>query len=170
MATCSASKNIKIFPFGGDRTESGQSRFLDEVNLRNIIRCVTDKSSFVLSYDPSTGKTEFVIDGYYISVENMWTILSGVEDIFAYIEYDDNSYIKGTDDGEDDNATFQGVKFVSSEFEIPEAARHLRVLTTGVSETGTPMYIIPESSKLKFTASSVEVSKIVGGDANSFQK
>ena len=66
------SKNIIIFPcvsrdIKDDKHEIAvKAKLMSEENITNIVKSITDKNSYLLSYD--NGVFKFILDGYYVEL------------------------------------------------------------------------------------------------------
>ena len=66
------SKNIIIFPcvsrdIKDDEHEIAvKAKLMSEENITNIVKSITDKNSYLLSYD--NGVFKFILDGYYVEL------------------------------------------------------------------------------------------------------
>lgn len=96
--------DVKVFPFGHDRSNNDPySRVLNEQNITNMIKSITDNSDYVVDYDDHTRKLQFVLNGYYFSVD-VSDLLEDlpkdrVSNIYAYINMIGNThkYLGGGD-------------------------------------------------------------------------
>lgn len=150
MSISVLSENIHVFPCGSRSVDSAndlanRSRLLSEQNIVNIIKSICDRPSFVIS--KSGGIIKFVIDGYYFELD-----LEGTEtNLYAKVVYSTSgggtSYptIQG-----DSGSNFAGLSLTSTAGEV--TANHLHLLDANGN--------IPESSKIKFTHNSVELTTI----------
>lgn len=100
------SDNVQVFPFGKVRHHDPNARVLNEQNITNLVRMLTDRKSYVVSYDdsdPNRKLIEFVINGYFFKtdVSELWELFTENKDVYAYIDLattdDEYSYLKGGD-------------------------------------------------------------------------
>jgi hypothetical protein len=75
VTTKIASANIFVFPcvsrYTGNEQDNLNAKLMSEKNITNIIKSITDKKSYVISWDdigPLAGVLVCVIDGYYFEV------------------------------------------------------------------------------------------------------
>ena len=64
-----ASKQIqKVFPCVNRQINPLESSLLSEENITNIIKSISDRDSFIISYSKTSGncRWEVILDGYYI--------------------------------------------------------------------------------------------------------
>lgn len=94
-------QDVTVFPFGKNRASDSRSRVLNEQNITNLVRMLTDNHSYVLSWDSDSNEIEFVLYGYYFKANLSEVIKDNVNnDIYAYIilnDTDDYSYLVGGD-------------------------------------------------------------------------
>lgn len=111
------SENVKVFPFGTPRTFDTDGNTLSEHNFASIVRRLTDKPSYVLSY--LNDELEFVIDGYYFKASNLTTSFgtNDLTDIHAAISLVGNS-TKFLDGGDSTVPTEQIILAISQSKEI----------------------------------------------------
>jgi len=156
MNTYAASDKIQVFP-AVNRVAYGQyasARMLSENNMAQIIRSITDTSSFVISNGQisNTGTIDFCIYGYIVSV-TLQSLNPATSDtaIYAQLEYDTSKkQILGYDDG----TNYTGIKFSNTK---PTSDKYLKI----AERSGTAWYV-PYESKCRFNSSSL--TEIDGGD------
>ena len=100
------SDDVQVFPFGKKRYHDPNARVLNEQNITHLVRMLTDRKSYVVSYDdsdPNKKLIEFVINGYLFKtdVSDLWDEFLKHNAVYAYIDLyttDDNySYLNGGD-------------------------------------------------------------------------
>ena len=163
-------KKVHMFPVAIDRPNHPSSRILSEDNIRNLVKSMSENTSFVVTqkYD-SKSDFEFVVDGYYIKLHGTTAdelSFSG-KDVYAVI------VVQGVDSecpllwGYEDDDKFTGVSFVEDINNIDVSAfkdldsykiYYLHILSK--DESGS--YYIPDSSKARFTGTSLGV--VDGGE------
>lgn len=87
------SEKLHVFPFGTNRPSDPLGRVINETNLTNLVKKLTDYSSyvvaeptFVTSDDGITSlKMEFIIEGYYFSAD-VADLLQDEKPLYAYID------------------------------------------------------------------------------------
>lgn len=175
--SCLNSIDVRVFPFGSPRKNYYPlDRVLNEQNLSKIIRNITDKVGFVISYNSDTNFIEFMLYGYYFEV-NLTPFIQSNSDsiskssgITAYIVISglDNryEYLLGNDDNDDGNDVFTGL-FLNEE---PDPSNKqskicsLKLLDENLN--------VPNESRYKFDLKSIptisdslEIKKIYCGNA-----
>ena len=94
---------VQVFPFGKKRHHDSNARVLNEQNITNLVRMLTDRKSYVVSFDEENKVIEFVINGYLFKtdVSELWELFTQNKAVYAAIDLattDDNySYLKGGD-------------------------------------------------------------------------
>ena len=94
---------VQVFPFGKKRYHDSNARVLNEQNITNLVRMLTDRKSYVVSFDEENKVIEFVINGYLFKtdVSELWELFTQNKAVYAAIDLattDDNySYLKGGD-------------------------------------------------------------------------
>ena len=128
----------KIFVFPCVSREGNyelEAKIMSEKNITNIIRSITDSTSYVINDDLTN--LEFIIDGYYFKLIDY--PLTGTQ--YAYIDTNNGSVgklLKG------DSATgFDGLTITENK---PNTGEYLTLCEDG---------IIPENSKIKFQPKSL---------------
>lgn len=104
------SNNVKVFPFGSPRDNDPLSRVLNEQNLTNIVKHLTDKHSYVVDYNKPDIK--FVIEGYYFEVQldrSTGPLYAGIELATPADETTDYKCLVGGDDTDGSVKLFTGV-------------------------------------------------------------
>lgn len=152
MAQHLKSSEVKVFPFGTTRATDPNGRIFNEQNLAQFVRNVTDKHSYVLSFNDNI--LEFVIDGYYFK-SDVSSLLSstsaGEVNIYAFIRIvssDGFKYLDGNDESDSsEESRFTGVSFVTDLADITDGASSLHVLVKNDSSTE---YNVPEESLARF--------------------
>lgn len=98
------SADVQVFPFGKNRSHDSNARVLNEQNITNLVRMLTDRKSYVVSFDAENKVIEFVINGYLFKTSvspELWDEFSTHDAVYAAIDLattDDNySYLKGGD-------------------------------------------------------------------------
>jgi hypothetical protein len=155
------SEKIHVFPCGGrtistaNKSIANKSKLLSEENIINIIKSITDNPSYVIGMDESIIK--FVIDGYYFelsldknnSLKPLYVklVMNGMStgDIFRTIQ---------GDDGSSDTSQFLGLDYVTTP--PPTSSGYFQILDSEGN--------IPESSKLKFNHTSLNLTKLDAGE------
>lgn len=144
------SKDIIIFPcvsrlYTADETNI-KAKLMSEENLTNILKSVTDKKSYIISYESKSIK--FVLNGYYVELGNI-SLSEYTDPIYAVLNYQgstgEHKIIVG-DTGSDDKATFGGITLVTS---TPDANSEYLCLWNGNS--------VPKESLCKFSANSLSL-------------
>jgi hypothetical protein len=122
------------------------SKLLSEKNLSNIIKCVTDKKSFVINDD--LDNLEFVIDGYYFKLNGH--TLSGTT--YAYLSYQDANptLLEG-----DDKDIFTGLNLTNNS--SGDSGEYLQ-LCEYIEETNR--YRVPPESKIKFVLTALDCGEV----------
>ena len=136
-----ASSNVFVFPcISRTGDYAVDSKLLSEKNLSNIIKCVTDKKSFVINNDLSN--LEFVLDGYYFKL-NSYTLTGTV---YAYLTYkeSDETLLKG-----DGVNNFMGLNLTGNRSEV--VGEYLLLCK---DET------IPPESQVKFVMTSIDCGEV----------
>ena len=139
MSTLNSS-DVIVFPATQRSPDYAQtSRYLNELNITNIIKSITNKDSYIIYYDPQSAGLKpnlvFVLFGYYFQVK--YTLPSSdnsdnLTDIYAQIKIDndeleggdsDNKYI-GLDIGEKNTSDYTHhlllFKYVDDNFILAE--------------------------------------------------
>jgi hypothetical protein len=109
-----SSVNISIFPcvsrfLTNDNNEvAKRSKLMSEENITGIIKSITDKDSYVISYDGQVIK--FVLGGYYIEVAQKLSDTVYAHLVFQKSRTNQHKLIAG-----DNNNNFYGVVFSNSD-------------------------------------------------------
>ena len=98
-------KDVQVFPFGKTRRTDLNARVLNEQNITNLVRMLTDKKSYVVNFDETTHIVEFVVNGYYFKTDltNIWENFFNEkvpQNVYAYIllnNVDNYAYLLGGD-------------------------------------------------------------------------
>lgn len=111
------SNNIKIFPFGGNRSAyDPYGRVLNEYNLARLVKSIVDYPSYVIEYDSSSKKLRFVINGYYCECElpqdTNGPLYAGIN--MSTDETNNYAYVNG----DDSNEVFTGLSLAHSKEEL----------------------------------------------------
>ena len=141
---------VKLFPYNTERTEDINSNVFNETNITNIIKSITDKSSYIIEYDETSKSMSFVIDGYYFEVN--LTDLDLSKNLYAGITVA-NSMLSGGDLKKDDSESseFTGLGFFTEKQDATEFTHTLHLF-----ENGNPV----KTSFLKFNADSLHIDVI----------
>ena len=97
------SDDVQVFPFGKKRHHDPNARVLNEQNITNLVRMLTDRKSYVVSFDEENKVIEFVINGYLFKtdVSELWEVFTKNKAVYAAIDLattdDEYSYLKGGD-------------------------------------------------------------------------
>jgi hypothetical protein len=144
------SESIKVFPCVSRNLSKGSdeldAKLMSEKNITNLIKTVTDNSSFVLS-DTNANPMRFVLDGYYFEIKNF--DYTGTK--YAYVAKQQD-LIRG-----DNGNSFLGLTLweASNDSDKPTTSPHLCLCSDGK---------VPASSRYKFNQSSFNISKIDCGE------
>lgn len=152
------SAKIKVFPFGSNRVTNPVDRVLNEQNLTQIIKSVTDYDSYVISYEGNLIK--FVINGYYVEAD-----LTDLKDkpLYASItmEGEDYNYLNGGDNlttvkegSLEAESEFTGVNFANS-LEHVGGTHQLQLLDNNGN--------VPVTSLYKISGESIHIDRIYCG-------
>lgn len=165
-----ASKKIRVFPFGRNRgIIDPHSRVLNEYNISNLVRMLTDSDNYVVSYNSTDSKMEFVIHGYYFSADLTDVIKQG-QPLYATIQLATATnvdppyeYLSGGDT-EGENTQFTGVTFTT---EQPKSGLWLQLLDNNRE--------VPQTSYVRFKGRSIsnaliDIETIRGFSANEMKK
>ena len=97
------STDIQVFPFGKKRHRDPNARILNEHNITNLVRMLTDRKSYVVSYDAVNDYIEFVINGYLFRADlsALKEELKEATTVYACIDMgttnDNYTYLQGGD-------------------------------------------------------------------------
>lgn len=151
------SNQVHVFPFGSTRKVNPTARVMNEQNISQLVRNLTDLYNYVIDYDQSNMIMRFCIYGYYFKVD-LKTVYEEGKPLYAYIvisSIDGYEYLVGGDqDGinvDPGNATFTGINFVTSYEDIPADTMYLHIL----DESGN----VPKDSYKRFSAQSIGVDE-----------
>lgn len=142
------SSKIKIFPCVSRTYDTDEAdikaKLMSEENITNIIKSITDKKSYIISYDDVNKIFKFVLNGYYIELkaEKRGNLYVYMEDM---VKSGNHTLIYGDSDN-----YFKGIS--TSEIE-PDKSVKLCLCLNGE---------IPNESYLKFNSSSFTVDTDFG--------
>ena len=138
------SKNIIIFPcvsrdIKDDEHEIAvKAKLMSEENITNIVKSITDKNSYLLSYD--NGVFKFILDGYYVELTET---LSGTKYVQLQKTISGNhTVLEG-----DAEQVFTGISIIEDKQELV-SGEYLCLCADGK---------IPENSYLKFNENSITI-------------
>lgn len=143
------SDKIKVFPFGSNRVKNPVDRVLNEQNLTQIIKNVTDYDSYVISYEGNLIK--FVINGYYFEAD-LTALKSRPLYASISVEGEDYKYLNGGDDATTE--MFSGVNFDNS-LEAVKGTHQLQLLDNNGN--------VPATSLYKISGESIHIDRIYCG-------
>lgn len=144
------SDNVKVFPFGSPRGNDPLSRVLNEQNLTNIVKHLTDKHSYVVDYNKPDIK--FVIEGYYFEVHlkvSEGPLYAGIELATPADETTAYKCLVGGDDTDGSDTLFTGVS-LSDNIEELEGKFTLQLLDSSDD--------VPQESWIRHLPRSVSAS------------
>ena len=133
------SSNISVFPCVSRNSNYDlDSKLMSEKNITNILKSVTDRESYIISWEGTTLKC--VIKGYYFEITDIQQ--SGNK--YAHLKMNTTQNIlNGTDEVSGDNSEFKGV-----DINTTPADADLTLCVGGN---------IPDSSRSKFNTKSLNV-------------
>lgn len=112
------SNKIAVFPYGtSDRSkhQGFSSNILNEHNITNLVKSLTDKDSYVISYYTNNNQVfmEFILGGYFFRAD-----ITGYHttSLFAGINVGSDLYLSGTDN--DNTKKFDAIKFDTQDLEL----------------------------------------------------
>ena len=129
------SSALEVFP-SALRSQSYKGRFTSETNLTGIVRSVTDKEKYVISWEP--GDYKIVINGYYFTFSTLPDSLGNT--IYAHIRTDSSNRLVSYNTGStslDDSSGFLGLLLDGNPTTTPSTQNtdllyHLHILNNGV--------------------------------------
>lgn len=142
-----ASGKVSVFPCISRTGDYAlDSKLLSEKNLSNIIKCVTDKKSFIVNEDLSN--LEFVIDGYYFKL-NDYEIS---DTTYAYLSYKDTDQPLLEGDG---TTEFGGLNLTNKLSDV--SGEYLQLCEYSEETNG---YRVPPKSKIKFVLTALDCGEV----------
>lgn len=146
-----SSENIHVFPFGTTRNHDRLARVLNEQNITQLVKNMTDYSNYVLRYKNNI--MDFIIQGYYFSAD-VSEVTEPNKPLYAHINLHTDAsnyfYLAGGDIEEDNKYIFTGVTF--SFYEPEDKKNSLQLLDS----TGN----VPEKSRKRVSADSLDVNNL----------
>ena len=124
------SENVFVFPCVSRSTGKNNSqedlkgKLMSEKNITNILKAITDKKSYLISWDNATDLIKCVIDGYYFELEGYThPSKSGSTSSFLYarvVKNATNSELIAGDEIKGEDNSFSGLEITN---ETPETNR-----------------------------------------------
>ena len=141
-----SSENIHVFPFGTTRNRDRLARVLNEQNITQLVKNMTDYPNYVLHYENNI--MDFIIQGYYFSA-NISEVKESNKPLYAHIDISTDtsnySFLTGGDVEEDNKYIFTGVTFTTSESEDKKNSLQL------LDSDG----LVPKESRVRMSADSL---------------
>jgi hypothetical protein len=132
-------------------TEDLKGKLMSEKNITNILKAITDKKSYLISWDDTTDLIKCVIDGYYFELKGYpYPHKSGSTSSSLYarvVKNTDNSELIKGDEKEGENNSFVGLEISN---QAPETNRDAWLT---LCENGR----IPPESYVKFSSESLNI-------------
>lgn len=145
------SSNVRIFPYGTQRSSYPYDHVLNEQNITGMVQRLTDIPDYVISFDKDKKIVEFVLKGYYIKATFPAAFLTSKTNVYAVISITTGDGI-GSLKGGDKSGKFMGVGFTDTEptnLLANDYSMHVLAKIEGIWE-------IPNETKYRHSATNIE--------------
>lgn len=157
MATYLSSDRVTVFPYSNYRPTQPSSRTLNEYNLSNLVRHLTDYQDYILSYGSNI--IEFILHGYYFKLNLDSIQLSTENPTYAVIsmmgEYTDGSEV--LNGGDNSKAILSGDGSKSNPYELDAGISQFIVETSRLRGANNKLYFYYKYSGTSNTGINVSV-------------